>query len=752
MNGGPAAPETPPRPPASSAREADRAVRWSCLGVLALTFVWFWPTLWFGLRSDDYLAPFYVDRVTGDVRWANVWIEFVRPWFGAGELYRPLISASYGVEGWLAPGPAVRHLLNVLLVAVAATATAATAGLLAPGRRALAAALAGAVVVLHPGAVETAAWISARVTNLQMAFGGMVFWTFARHLARGRPLWPSLVWFALALASKEGAATLPVTLLALDVMHAPAAPWRARVRLLLPFVVVLGVYLAWRWYVLGRLGPVDDRGIGVGNVANVALRTAQLVAPPDADGAHRLWAAPLFLLALLPLWRRVGAWLVLLPVWWFCVLAPTQHIPAHFATLMGRFVFDALPGVGIALALAAAIAGAPSARTDVHSARGERTAARARLERAVVAIAALGWLAAAMLTSAHWLARYVDDDRRARAVERELAAAAADATPARPFACTGLPYLPLFHQKLWGVLGLRPVAPRDLAVIGLPELLVADEHAPEFYSDAAPVFAVLAAGGTVATLRHDTLRFATLPRADAATLELARDTSGGGGGSDHDSSRGTSGGENASPNAPAAAAARFLPPRAWPGSGTAAVEVRVPTSARSVRLRLCADLDGDRAYGWQQRFVHDGAAWFLTAHAAAPTVLQGIGVPFAGVELDVDGASPPPDTVVVVHAELARRPLPAPVAGAERTRAELDALPRTPPFPGPARLYVMLPTGVRHMDVPAGGAPELSPPLREHLRWALDIFAPLTVTWFWQSPPDAATAPWCSELDWCTAR
>ena len=42
--------------------------------------------------------------------------------------------------------------------------------------------------------------------------------------------------------------------------------------------------------------------------------------------------------------------------------------------------------------------------------------------------------------------------------------------------------------------------------------------------------------------------------------------------------------------------------------------------------------------------------------------------------------------------------------------------------------------------------------VREHLRWALDLYAPLTVHWFWQSPPDGATAPWRSELDWATAR
>ena len=51
---------------------------------------------------------------------------------------------------------------------------------------------------------------------------------------------------------------------------------------------------------------------------------------------------------------------------------------------------------------------------------------------------------------------------------------------------------------------------------------------------------------------------------------------------------------------------------------------------------------------------------------------------------------------------------------------------------------------------PAGGA-DLSAALQEHLRFALDIYGPLTVHWFWQTPPDFPGPPWCSELDWAVA-
>lgn len=676
-----------------------------CVAMLAAAFLWFWPTLQHGLRSDDYLACYWTDRLTGAIHWGRVFEEFVRPWFGVGELYRPLVSLTYSIELALFPSPAARHAFNVLFVAITAAATAATAALLATHRRAFAACLAGAVVVLHPATVETAAWISARVTSLQMAACALACWAYTRHLVLGRPLWPSLLWQVLALASKEGAMTLVVTLAAIDCLHAPHERVRTRARRLLPFVVVLGLYLCWRLVLLGRLGPIREDGFSPAHVWNVAVRTLHLAVPPDPEHALSYWTLPLLLAALAPLWRRLGALALLVPLWWLLVLAPSQHIPAALDSLIGRFVFDAVPGLGIVLGLA--------------------LAAGARRATALgCGAAALVWLAGAAVNSRAWIARFDAEDHVSRSVERALAVAAAHATPARPFACAGLPTLPLFHQKLWGVLGLRPFAARDLAVLGLPELLVPDAFAPEFFADAAPVHAILATGGDVASIDYTTMRFVSLTRAPAATLPLT-------------------------PGAPH----EFVVASgsSWPGTALAAIEVRLPRPAAAVRLRLLDDAPDERAYGWQQQSAKGGTAWFVTAHAVAPILLQTLGVPFRGVGLEVDGNAPAPGTTVVVHAALASRALPQRAAGATRTRDELHALPATPPFREPSRLYLLLPTGVRHMDAPPEGA-DMSPALREHLRYALDIFAPLTVHWFWQSPRDAPGPPWCSELDWASAR
>lgn len=684
---------------------SDRAAAGVSLAMLALAFAWFWPTLHHGLRSDDYLTIYYADRRTGEVAWGRVFEEFVRPWFGSGELYRPLISVTFGIELALFPGPVGRHLFNVAFVAIAAAAVAATASLLAPRRRALAAMLAGAVVLLHPAAVETAAWLAARVTNVQMAAGALACWFYARHCVLGRPLWPSLLLYVLALLAKEGAVTLPLSLLAIDWLHAPRGPWRPRLRRLAPFAVVLVFYFAWRVVVLGRIGPANENGVAASNLLHIAVRTGQLLLPPDGTGAHRLWAIPCLLLAVLPLWRHLGFCTVLLPLWFFLVLSPTQHLPATADVLYGRFVFDAVPGLALVLALAAATATSPRAST-------------------LGLAATLLWLVAMALTSWQWLGQYEDEDRRARRVEAALATAAADATPAQPFACTGLPYLPIFHQKLWGVLGLSPFAARDLAVIGLPELLVPDEKAPQFRYDAAPVHAILAAGGSVGRLDHTTMQFAAIPAPTAGVAEL---------------------------RAAAGAPRVFQVAAPWPGSGVAAIEVQLPGPARELALRFLDDLPTAHAFGTLRKAATAPVTWLATSHALAPVLLQGLGLPFRGVQLEVDGGDPPAGTRLTVHATLPVRPLARRASGQARSRDELFALSQAPPAAEPLRLYLLLPTGVRHMDVPVGGAP-MDALLRDHLTWALDLFAPLTVHWFWQTPPDATGQPWRSELDWATAR
>ena len=57
-----------------------------------LAVAWFWPVLSHGFRSDDFLTVYYYDRDAGAVHWGRVLEEWVRPWFGVRDLYRPLVS------------------------------------------------------------------------------------------------------------------------------------------------------------------------------------------------------------------------------------------------------------------------------------------------------------------------------------------------------------------------------------------------------------------------------------------------------------------------------------------------------------------------------------------------------------------------------------------------------------------------------------------------------------------------------------
>lgn len=684
----------------------DRRERRAVLLLLPLALLWFWPTFAHGLRSDDFLVTYYTDRLSGAVRWDRVLGEFARPWFDAGELYRPLVSVSFGVELALCPSPGARHVVNTLLVAMAAMATAATAGVLArahgAGPKACVAAplLAGLTVLLHPAAVETAAWLAARVTSLEMAFGALALWRYTHALAAGRRSRGALAFVALALLSKEGAVTLPATLLLADWLLLPQAPLRARIVRMLPYAALLAGYFALRLLVLGRIGSIDAP-FAFANLGNLAVRVGQLVAPPDAAGWTQLATPLVLVVALLPLLRRHALALALLPLWAFGALLPTQHLPAAHATFYGRFCFDALPGLGLFAAVGFVLGARSRKPWDVG-------------------LWSL-WLAGLAMTSHGWLDRYATEDQQARAATAAVAKFAPQRlTDDRPAAVAGLPMLPVFHQKLWGVLGLAPFQPRDLPVLGLPELLTPDTKAPQQAHDAAPIHALLAAGGRVGSYDPNRNALFDVAYLEEGALELTADPA----------------------NAGAFVAAVGLSPVSF-----ASVHVQAAAGAQQIELELLADLPPPSAYGRQRLPAIGGAARFATVHAVAPILLGSAGVPLLGVRVFVDGQPAPATTAVVVHRSTPARGLPAPpVAGAARDRAFVRGLTEQLPGGERARFYLWLPTAPRWQDVQAGGAP-MDDLLRRELDWALDLFGPLFVRWWWQSPPDANTTPWRTPMD-----
>ncbi|HET9985989.1 MAG TPA: hypothetical protein VFQ38_20485 [Longimicrobiales bacterium] len=230
-------------------------------GVAALVYL---PSLRNGFAYDD------VPVIPGDPRihsWAGLLGAFTRPyWAERGAelgLYRPLTSASFGVD-WLLGGgaPAWFHAVNVLWHAGACVlAFLLLAELFAP-----AAALAGALVfAVHPVHVEAVANVVGRAEAMSAVFflGAALVWMRAGAALSVRRLAAVAALFALALLSKESAATLPAILVLID---AARGEWSARASGLAGYLrrrgPALGVLLAMlaaataaRVAVVGRLSP-----------------------------------------------------------------------------------------------------------------------------------------------------------------------------------------------------------------------------------------------------------------------------------------------------------------------------------------------------------------------------------------------------------------------------------------------------------------------------------------------------------------
>ena len=76
------------------------------------------------LVSEKVTLEFEVSAIRNEASWGRVLEEWVRPWFGVRDLYRPVVSLSFGVNWALSPSPFGFHLLNALLLAGTATAVA----------------------------------------------------------------------------------------------------------------------------------------------------------------------------------------------------------------------------------------------------------------------------------------------------------------------------------------------------------------------------------------------------------------------------------------------------------------------------------------------------------------------------------------------------------------------------------------------------------------------------------------------------
>jgi hypothetical protein len=111
----------------------------------------------------------------------------------------------------------------------------------------------------------------------------------------------------------------------------------------------------------------------------------------------------------------------------------------------------------------------------------------------------------------------------------------------------------------------------------------------------------------------------------------------------------------------------------------------------------------------------------------------------------------PAGTTVELHGTMPMHEVVDPIAGRTFDLESFEAALRPPPSTTPLRLYLILPTGVRCMDLAPGSAFALSTALREHLSYAQMMITPVPVYWFWQSVSHSVQ-PWHTRLDYAVVR
>lgn len=224
-------------------------------------FLWL-PALvlaaWFPIdpywASDDFFALHWAQD------FAHVLEDLTGPWYGAADLFffwRPLITFSLWLELQVAGAhPFLAHFDNALVHAISALFVGCLWRRFLSDGYAFLAGLAWGLSPIHVGAIG---WAIARTDGFSCCLALASAVAFARRLeGTSVRTWPSLVWFGLALACKETVLPLPgmlvVLALALDREGALGPRLQRAVRAILPHALLLGIYLAYRLWALGRLG------------------------------------------------------------------------------------------------------------------------------------------------------------------------------------------------------------------------------------------------------------------------------------------------------------------------------------------------------------------------------------------------------------------------------------------------------------------------------------------------------------------
>ena len=292
---------------------------------------------------DDYFLQddFGVVQLMARRSWTMFFKWFTMPWTENIWLYtpdeiRPFVALTYVITSWGgAASPVAHHLLNIAIHAVNGLLVlqlARTVG----GVGRLSALVAALAFVLLPVQVESVAWITGRVDSMPTLFYLAAFLAYARWRGGARTAyWWALVWFFVALFSKQNTITLPAALVAYDwlVRRKPIRPSWQWLRPYVPFVLMTVGFLALRYAAVGtvvRESELNAEGLRI--FVDIIVRHTARVVVGHATGirlAEWIGIAVFVFAAAVGLWRlspserrQLGASAAFALVWWVLGVVP----------------------------------------------------------------------------------------------------------------------------------------------------------------------------------------------------------------------------------------------------------------------------------------------------------------------------------------------------------------------------------------------------------------------------------------------
>jgi hypothetical protein len=280
-------------------------------------------------------------------RWFTVpWMEDI--WAYTPDEIRPFVALTYVFTAWWEAGsPIAHHVLNVAIHAANGLLVMQMARTVAGLGRPAATVAALAFVVL-PVQAESVAWITGRVDSMPTLFYLAAFLAYARWRTGATAAYGwALLWFFVALFSKQNTITLPAALIAYDwlVLRRPLRPSWQWLRPYLPFVLMTIGFLGLRYVTVGtvvRESQLNAEGLRI--FGDILLRhTGRVVVGHSGAvrGAEWLGLAVLTIVAAAGFWRALPADRVRLTrsatffgiVWWglgvLPIIAAGYDSPRH---------------------------------------------------------------------------------------------------------------------------------------------------------------------------------------------------------------------------------------------------------------------------------------------------------------------------------------------------------------------------------------------------------------------------------------